>query len=65
MVVLQQGHLYRHGGARVLAMESGPVATVREVLGDDCPWMGPPYTVRAEWLAPLPMKYFRGEVPRG
>ena len=65
MRALQQGHLYRHGDIRVLAMESGPVARVREVLGDDAPWMGPPYVVQAAWLMPLPMKYFRGEVPRG
>lgn len=61
---VQQGHLYQHGDSRVLAMSTGPVVRCRKVLGDTPPWMGPPYLARAEWLQPLPMKYFRNEVPR-
>lgn len=59
----QQGHLYQHGGSRVIAMESGRSVRVRS-LDDSAPLgIGPAYSVRAEWLTPLPMRYFRGEVP--
>jgi hypothetical protein len=61
MTEAKQGHLYQHGGIRVLALESGNsvrVAPIEEL------WIGPGYTVKAEWLKPLPMVYFHGEVPR-
>lgn len=65
MATVQQGHLYQHGPSRVLVMATLPAVTVREVLGDQPPWMGPPYAVKPEWLQPLAMKYFKGQVPRG
>lgn len=65
MQTAQQGHLYQHGQMRVIAMSAGAIVTCREVLGNQPPWLGPAYQASAAWLQPLPMKYFRGEVPRG
>jgi hypothetical protein len=60
--VARQGHLYKHFGIRVLAMESGERVKVREVI-TDAYFLGPEFIARAEWLQPLPMKYFGNEVP--
>ena len=62
--MIRQSHTYRdkRTGCTVMAMESGDVARVRElVLGE--PWLGREYVAAAEWLEPLPRKYFKGEVP--
>lgn len=59
-----QGHLYLHGEAKVIALESGASPEVRQIDTEAPLCMGPKYTVRAEWLTPAPMKYFRGEVPK-
>lgn len=61
----QVGHLYQHGDQRVLAMESGRVVNVREINEKEPLGIGRRYRARAEWLTPLPMKYFHGHVPRG
>tara|TARA_R110000868_G_scaffold160430_2_gene390057 strand:- start:17683 stop:17883 length:201 start_codon:yes stop_codon:yes gene_type:complete len=60
----KQGHLYFHGDAKVIALESGASPEVRQIDPDAPLCMGHKYKVRAEWLTPAPMKYFRGEVPR-
>lgn len=59
----KQGHLYFHGEAKVIALESGSSPEVRQINEDAPLCMGHKYKVRAEWLTPAPMKYFRGEVP--
>ena len=62
MFEVKQGHRYRHGDTDVLVMESGRMVPVAEILPGP-PWLGPRFFVRAEWLLPLPMRYFHGEVP--
>ncbi len=62
--MIRQSHTYKdtRTGATVMAMESGDVARVRElVLGE--PWLGREYVALSEWLEPLAMRYFDGEVP--
>jgi hypothetical protein len=59
----KQGHLYLHGEAKVIALESGSSPEVRQIDAEAPLCMGHKYKVRAEWLTPAPMKYFRGEVP--
>lgn len=55
-----QGHAYLLNGIKVLAMESGRDVRVCEV---GPLWLGRAHVVSAEALEPLPMTYFRGEVP--
>jgi hypothetical protein len=58
----RQGHLYEYDcGGRVIALSSGSTPMVAH-LGSG-PWLGSPFQVPAYALRPLPMKYFRGEVP--
>lgn len=58
-----QGHLYKYGESKVIAMQSGVVVEVREVNDDEpCP-LGKASTVKASWLTPLPMRYYHGETP--
>lgn len=60
----RQGHRYRLGDIDVLAMQSGHVVTVREINQAE-PWpLGEIITVKASWLQPLPMVYFKNEVPK-
>lgn len=59
-----QGHRYRLGDIDVLAMQSGHVVTVREIDHGEAYPLGPAITVKASWLQPLPMVYFKNEVPR-
>lgn len=63
MIEARQGHRYRHGDLDVLALDSGETVTVA-VIEPGEPWIGRHYTARAEWLEPLPMAYFHGEVPK-
>lgn len=58
----RQGHLYEHFGMRVIAMESGERVKVREVVADTL-GLGPEMVAQADWLLPLPMKYFGGGIP--
>lgn len=62
--MIRQGQTYKdkRTGCTVMAMESGEVARVRElVMGE--PWLGREYVASSEWLEPQPMKYHGGEVP--
>lgn len=58
----KQGHRYSHNGHDVLALESGRVVRVAKIEPGS-PWLGRRYEAYAEWLEPLPMKYFHGQVP--
>lgn len=60
----QQGHRYVLGDKQVLSMQSGVVITVREINHGEVYPLGPPITVKASWLKPVPMRYFHGEVPK-
>ena len=62
--MIRQGHKYRdkRTGAHVIAFEAGDIASVREFDTDGQP-CGGAYVALSEWLEPLPMKYFKGEVP--
>ncbi len=55
-----QGHRYKLGDKNVIAMESGIVVTVREIVDEAYP-LGPTITVKASWLQPQPMVYFHGQ----
>jgi hypothetical protein len=62
----QQGHRYRlYWGGDVLAMESGELVNVREIVktpeGES---LMPPMRVCTVWLEPLPMSYFHGDLPK-
>lgn len=59
----QQGHKYLFGSRQVIAMQSGTVVIVRPIEDEAYP-LGKGITVKASWLQPLPMKYFKGEVPK-
>ena len=61
---IKQGSTYRdtRTGAKVMAMENGHVARVREVITDE-PWLGREYVAHSDWLEALPMRYHGGEVP--
>lgn len=61
--VAQQGHLYEHDGARVLALATGDLVPVGQMEAGQ-PWFVSRYVVRAAALKPLPMAYFHGAVPR-
>ena len=61
--IAQQGHLYDHGGARVLALATGDLVPVGQMEAGH-PWFVSRYVVRADVLKPLPMVYFQGAVPR-
>ena len=62
--IAKQGHRYRYGDKDVLAMQSGLVVTVREIDQTQAYPLGSEITVKASWLAPLPMAYFHGETPK-
>jgi len=57
-----QGHKYGLGDKKVLAMQSGYVVQVREIVDEAYP-LGPAITVKASWLTPEPMKYFHNTTP--
>ena len=58
-----QGHRYAMGDRHVLAMQSGPVITVRPINPAEPYPLGESITVKASWLQPVAMRYFHGEVP--
>jgi hypothetical protein len=59
----RQGHRYAMGDRHVLAMDSGQVVTVRPIDHAEPYPLGAAVTVKASWLKPLPMVYFKNEVP--
>lgn len=61
----EQGHIYSHGKARVVALESGEIIKVRELDPDGPLGFGQAYMVNAKFLEPLGMKYFGGQIPNG
>ena len=63
--MIQQGHKYRLGFYRdVLALESGEGVVKVAELDNTQPWgLGRPEHVPAQFLSPLPMRYFHGQVP--
>ena len=60
----QQGHRYAMLGDHVLAMQSGPVVTVRKIDQSEPYPLGAAVRVNASLLKPLPMVYFHGEIPK-
>lgn len=60
--IAQQGHLYDHDGARVLALATGEAVEVGQLQAGQ-PWFVSRYTAQAAWLKPLPMTYFGGRTP--
>lgn len=63
-VIAKQGHVYRHGEKRVLALESGRRIKVAEIAESDEFWpVRSHYECNANALRPLPMRYFHGQTP--
>ena len=62
--IAYQGHLYQHGSAKVIALETGKSVEVGQIVHGE-PWFVSWFTAKAECLTPLPMVYHGGEVPRG
>jgi hypothetical protein len=60
----QQGHTYKLGDRKVIAMESGPVVMVRELDYNEAYPIGKQILVKASWLVPVEMRYYHGEVPK-
>lgn len=58
----QRGHIYLFFGQQGMAMESGERVLVRLCDADQA-WLGASMTAHADWLHPLPMKYFAGQIP--
>lgn len=59
----RQGHRYAMGDRHVLAMQSGPVITVRPINPAEPYPLGESITVKASWLVAMPMVYFGNEIP--
>lgn len=64
MEFAQQGHLYEHQGDRVLAMEAGVFSIAVRPVNEDQHWLCDPRCAQVSELTPLPMKYFKGQVPK-
>jgi len=60
----KQGHRYAMGDRQVIAMQSGPVITVRPIDQAEPYPLGAAVTVKASWLQPVAMRYFHGETPK-
>lgn len=59
-----QGHRYDLCRQEVLALESGAIPMVA-VIDRTRPWpLTHQFRVDAKHLAPMPMRYFHGEVPK-
>lgn len=68
MTAAKQGHTYAYSHClrevRVIALESGAgTVRVREIDEREPLGIGRAYIVRADWLRPVPLKYFGGRVP--
>lgn len=66
MLTTQPGHLYRYGrDMRVLALHASD-REVRVLVLDPDAYMGATRvcTVQARFLTPLPMRYFKGDIPK-
>lgn len=60
MTPARQGHLYRFGDERVIALAAGEVVPVAEIKPDQME-LGARYDAHASCLKPLPMRYFQGK----
>ncbi len=63
-MMANQGHRYRMGSSKdVLALESGEGVVRVAEIDTSQPWgLGRPEHVPAQFLSPLPMVYFNGEI---
>lgn len=61
----QQGHLYEHLGEKVLAMGTSDFLVMVRVVYKDSPWLGESRRVRVGELTAVPMRYFKGQIPKG
>lgn len=58
--MIHQGHPYRLGDVKVIALESSQDQTVRVGIVDDLGWFSQRVSVNPEWLEPLPLRYLGG-----
>lgn len=66
-MTINVGHLYQYGHhmrVLVVAIEDPKHVRVREVDHSEPTGMGRANTVNPAYLTPLPMRYFKGQVPR-
>ena len=62
-MIAKQGHKYALDGVEVLALTSGPRPRVAAIVRDRLWPLDDAVEVDAAELVPLPMAYYRGEVP--
>ena len=62
-MIAKQGHKYELDGVEVLALSSGPRPRVAAIVRDRLWPLDDAVEVDAAELVPLPMAYYRGEVP--
>lgn len=58
--MIHQGHPYKLGDVKVIALESSSGQTVRVGIVDELGWFSQRVTVNPEWLDPLPLRYLGG-----
>ena len=64
MTTAKQGHRYSYCNRPVLALETGETVKVA-LIHEDRPYpLGEQFTVPAEYLEPVAMRYFHGELPK-
>lgn len=61
---IKQGHAYRYGAIKVIALESSDWWRVRVAEVLDSGWPGVPFYTYSSDLTPLPMAYFHGQTPQ-
>lgn len=55
--MIHQGHPYRLGDVKVIALESSTNQSVRVGIVDELGWFSQRVTVNPDWLEPLPLRY--------
>ena len=58
--MIHQGHPYRLGDVKVIALESSQGQSVRVGIVDELGWFSQRVTVKPDWLEPLPLRYPEG-----
>ena len=58
--MIHQGHPYKLGDVKVIALESSSAQSVRVGIVDELGWFSQRVTVNPDWLDPLPLRYLGG-----
>lgn len=60
--MIHQGHPYKLGDVKVIALASNADGTIRVGIVDDFGWFSQRVNVSAEWLEALPLRYLQGQM---